>query len=169
MKVVIATDGSMDVATALPYVAPLAGDEEIVVLTVIEVPRALLRDMRLVYGGGEGVAVETDGEYVANKVADMSVTSWPGDDALLDRYLEDQGEQRAGVLAEGLAATGLNVRVDVREGEDAAAGVLAALSELEADVVVASATGRGLFQGLMGATSTKLARLAPCPVLLIRG
>jgi len=168
MRIVIATDGTLDAATVLPYVAPLAGDDEVVVLTVVEVPRALLRDMRRVYGGGEGTPIEGDAEYVTAGPSNMGVSSWPGDDALLDRYLEDQGEQRAGVLAGSLRDSGVNAVVDVREGEDAAGGVLAALEELEAAIVIASATGRGLFQGLLGSTSTKLSRHAPCPVLLIR-
>lgn len=168
MRIVIATDGTLDAETVLPYVAPLAGGDEVVVLTVVEVPRALLRDMRRVYGGGEGTPIEGDAEYVKATPSDMSVSSWPGDDALLDRYLEDQGEQRAGALAKSLRDGGVPAVVDVREGEDAAAGVLTALEELDAAIVVAAATGRGLFQGLLGSTSTKLSRHAPCPVLLIR-
>jgi nucleotide-binding universal stress UspA family protein len=169
MRTVIATDGSLTADAVKPYVSALAGTDEIIVLTVVEVPRALLRDMRRVYGGSDNTPIEQDAEYVAARTTDTSAFGWPGDDVILDRYLEDQGSQRAGALATALRAGGARVAVDVRESEDAASGVLAALEEIRPDVVIVAATGRGLFQGLLGSTSTKLTRHAPCPVLLIRG
>jgi nucleotide-binding universal stress UspA family protein len=169
MKIVIATDGSLTADAVGPYVSALADTDEVVILTVVEVPRALLEDMRRVYGASSNPPIERDDEYVAAAKADAPAFAWPGDDAILDRYLEDQGSQRAGALASALRAGGATVTVDVRENEDAAAGVLAALEELQPGVVIVAATGRGLFQGLLGATSTKLTRHAPCPVLLIRG
>ena len=136
MNVVIATDGSLEADVVLPYVAPLAGDQPVTVLTAIEVPRALLKNIRAVYGGSSSDPVDGDAEYVA---------------------------------ADGLRQAGLGVEIDVREGEDAAGAVLEALASIGPDIVLAAATGRGLFQGLLGSTSTKLMRHAPCPVLLIRG
>lgn len=168
MKVVIATDGSLTGDDVLAHVTPLAGSDEVVVLTVVEIPRVLLSDIRRVYGASDPAPVDGDAEYVANTTGTTSPTGWPGDDAIIDRYLADQGEQRAGPLAAALRTAGMTVTVDVRESEDAASSVLEALAELKPGVVVAAATGRGLFQGLLGSTSTKLMRLAPCPVLLIR-
>ena len=170
MKTVIATDGSLTADRVLPYVAPLAGDDPVTVLTVVEVPRTLLNDIRKVYGGTDPDPIEGDAEYVAaSSTASGPAPGWPGDDAILDRYLDDQGQQRCGPLADGLRQAGLSVDIDVREGEDAAGAVLDALGSLQPDIVLAAATGRGLFQGLLGSTSTKLMRHSPCPVLLIRG
>lgn len=168
MKTVIATDGSLTGDDVLAYVTPLAGSDEVIVLTVVEIPRALLSDISRVYGGVDAAPVDRDAEYVANTKESTSSVGWPGDDTIIDRYLADQGEQRAGPLVEALRGAGLSVAVDVREGESAASTVLEALKEHDPGVVVAAATGRGLFQGLLGSTSTKLMRLAPCPVLLIR-
>ncbi len=147
---------------------PLAGGDEIVVLTVVEIPRALLSDIDRVCSGGDAAPVDRDAEYVADIKENTSSVGWPGDDTIIDRYLADQGEQRAGPLVDALRRAGLTVAVDVRKSEDAASAVLAALKEHAPEVVVAAATGRGLFQWLLGSTSTKLMRLAPCPVLLIR-
>ena len=170
MNVVIATDGSLEADVVLPYVAPLAGDQPVTVLTAIEVPRALLKNIRAVYGGSSSDPVDGDAEYVAAGAGSSEpAAGWPGDDAILDRYLDDQGQQRCGALADGLRQAGLDVEIDVREGEDAAGAVLEALASIGPDIVLAAATGRGLFQGLLGSTSTKLMRHAPCPVLLIRG
>lgn len=170
MNAVIATDGSLDADQVLPFVSPLSAGDAVTVLTVVEVPRTLLNDIRNVYGAANAGSVESDAEYVAtSSAAAESAPGWPGDDAIIDRYLDDQGEKRCGALAAGLRDAGLTVEVDVREGEDAAATVLEALSDIGPDVVVAAATGRGLFRGLLGSTSTKLMRHSPCPVLLIRG
>jgi nucleotide-binding universal stress UspA family protein len=169
MKTVIATDGTLTAEQVLPYIKPLASDDTVTVLTVVEIPRSLLNDVRAVFGATNQDPVETDAEYVsATTIADQPSAGWPGDDAIIDRYLDDQGQKRAGTLADALTEAGLGVAVDVREGEDAAATVLDALAELGPDIVLAGATGRGLFQGLLGSTSTKLMRHAPCPVLLIR-
>ena len=170
MKAVIAADGSLSAEEVLPYVTSLAGGDVVTVLTVIEVPRTLLNDIRSVYGASDGEHVDSDAEYVAaGSVARGPAAGWPGDDAIIERYLDDQGEKRCGELAAGLRDAGLTVDIDVREGEDAAATVLDALAEKGPDIVLAASTGRGLFQGLLGSTSTKLMRHAPCPVLLIRG
>ncbi|MDH3730362.1 MAG: universal stress protein [Acidimicrobiia bacterium] len=169
MRTVIATDGSLTADDVLAHVTALAGTDEVIVLTIVEIPRALLGDIRRVYGASDAAPVDSDAEYVANTKEDNAPSGWPGDDTIIDRYLADQGEQRAGPLAADLRNAGLTVSVDVRESEDAASAVLTALAEYSPGVVVAAATGRGLFQGLLGSTSTKLMRLSPCPVLLIRG
>ncbi len=47
MHVLVATDGQLDPATVARFSAPLAGDDgKVTVLTVIEVPRAMLQDPR---------------------------------------------------------------------------------------------------------------------------
>lgn len=169
MKIVVATDGTLTTDDVLPFVKPLAGDDTVTVLTVVEIPRALLHDIRRVYGGSDAQQVDTDAEYVAsNSGGAMASAGWPGDDAIITRYLDDQGEQRAGALAAGLGEAGLATTIEVREHEDAGAGVLDAIDDLNPDVVIAAATGKGLFRGLLGSTSTKLMRHAPCSVLLVR-
>jgi nucleotide-binding universal stress UspA family protein len=57
--------------------------------------------------------------------------------------------------------------VQVREGE-AASGIISAATELGVDVVCVGSHGKGLFDGFLGSTSTKLARRCPTPILIIR-
>lgn len=69
-------------------------------------------------------------------------------------------------FAAGLA--GLDVTVEVREGEDPAVVIIEEARSRGADVMCLGAKGRGVFEGLLGSTGTKLARRAPYPVLLMR-
>ena len=70
-------------------------------------------------------------------------------------------------MVAALDGIGIKADVHVREG-DAASGIIAAATELKADVVCVGSHGRGVFEGFLGATSTKLARRCPTPVLIIR-
>jgi len=170
MHVLIATDGSLDPVRAADFGSALAGpDGSVTVLTMVEINRNLLRDLRGLFGERLVDATRQDAEYVGlqpNTGAAVGA-DWPGDDEMLSRYLEDQKVLRTNDLVEALQAAGVSPEVLVREG-DAAAGIVTAVSDLKADVVCVGSHGKGLFDGLLGATSTKLARRCPAPVLIIR-
>jgi nucleotide-binding universal stress UspA family protein len=170
MHVLIATDGALDNDAATRFAVALAGNEgEVTVMTVIEVNRNLLRDLRAIYGERHPPPVDRDAEYVSAASGDAEVAGgWPGDDEMIERYLADQREQRAGPLATALSEAGLRVDVRAVEGEDAAGAIIGAARELNADVLCVGSHGRGFFDGLLGSTGTKLARRSPCPVLLLR-
>ena len=86
MNTVIATDGSLSAEDVLPYVTPLSGGDTVTVLTVVEVPRTLLNDIRGVYGATSVDPVETDAEYVAaGGGSTPPAARWPGDDAIIER------------------------------------------------------------------------------------
>ncbi len=55
-----------------------------------------------------------------------------------------------------------------RESDTPAGTILELVAEIDADVLVIGTHGRGRFEGLLGSTGTKLARLAPCAVMLVR-
>jgi nucleotide-binding universal stress UspA family protein len=170
MHVLIATDGALDIDAATRFGAALTeGKDRVTVMTVIEVNRNLLRDLRAIYGERHPPPVDRDAEYVSADSGEAGVmASWPGDDEMLDRYLDDQREQRAGPLAASLREAGLDVEVKAVEGEDAAGAIIAAVREVGADVLCVGSHGRGFFEGLLGSTGTKLARRSPCPVLVLR-
>ena len=77
-------------------------------------------------------------------------------------------ELGAGTGRVALAIAKAGVEVVGVESESAARGVLNAITAQAPDIVCIGTHGMGRFEGLLGSLSTKIARLAPCPVLLIR-
>ena len=170
MHVVIATDGKLDVETASTFAASLSGpDGRVTVLTVVEVPRAFLHDMKGQWGASDGAGVISDDEFVATPaVPQEAPRGWPGDDALIERYLSDKLEQNTGPIVEALRTAGIEAEANVVESENVTNTILEQIDVIGADTVVIGSHGQGLFQGLLGSTGTKIVRRCSRPVLLIR-
>ncbi|MGI9647411.1 MAG: universal stress protein [Acidimicrobiia bacterium] len=169
MHIVVATDGSLDPAKTASLVSSHAEGSTITVLTVVEIPRRLLADLREVYGERSGPVVDADGEYVGAAPQQPGVTfDFPGEDAIIEQYLTNQLDERTGPLVAALKAASLEPNVEILDGENGAKLILDYLRAKKADLVVLGARGRGLFEGMIGSTGTKVARLAPCSVLLVR-
>ena len=170
MHVLVATDGEMETAAAANFAATLAGaDGRVTVLTVVEVPRAFLNDVRSHWGPGDGPSVVADYTYVETPSAPQEgPTGWPGDDALIGRYLADKLKANTAPLVRTLRERGIETEARVVESENVAATIIEQLVALDAEVVVIGSHGQGLFQGLLGSTGTKIVRRSPRPVLLIR-
>jgi nucleotide-binding universal stress UspA family protein len=166
----IATDGTLAPDFVTPFAAGLAGaDGRVTVITVVEVNRNLLRDLRAIFGQQPPTKIDQDAEYVGLRTsASETPAGWPGDEEMITRYLEDQKDSRTAPLASALRAAGLKTEVIVREGEDPAVIIIDEIKSGDVDVVCLGATGQGIFEGLLGSTGTKLARRAPCPVLVMR-
>ncbi len=169
MHVLVATDGSLEPAPTTELARRLAGDDgKVTVLTVVEIPRTLLADLRRVYGESEEVLI-LDHETVDVRGAGQPPKSaYPGDEAMIDRYLNDTAEARTGPLAEALRAAGVDTEVAVVEAENSARAILDAVKERSPDVVCVGSTGRGRFEGFLGSVGQKVARMAPVPVLVVR-
>ncbi len=170
MHILIATDGTLDVAKTADTAARLAGpDGKVTVYTVIEVPRGLLNEMRAAAGdSADAKAREVGAEYRSTQAADPPVSHWAGDDAVVDRYVKSKVDRCTSELAAALEAAGIEHTVVGEEGENAAQSVLVAARTREADFLCIGTHGLGRFEGLLGSTSTKIARLAPCSVVLVR-
>ena len=169
MHIVVATDGALDPDKTAGLVAPHAEGSAVTVLTVIEIPRRLLADLRSVYGEKRGEAVDSDAEYVGITPQTPGVDpDFPGEDAIIDQYLANQKEERTSSMAAALKKAGMEVEVEILDGENAPKLILDFLRAKKADLAVMGAKGRGLFEGMIGSTGTKVARHAPCSVLLIR-
>jgi len=168
MHVLIATDGLVDTATAAELAVRLAGDEgRVTVFTAVEVPRRLLGQLSGTYSKAEVVII--DGESVDVRSTGTSEQhGWPGDDAVIGRYLDDQRQERTDDLAAALRSRGTDPAIEVRECEQVHTTILNTAAELGADVICIGSHGRGLFEGFLGSTGTKVIRLAKCPVLVIR-
>jgi len=170
MHVMIATDGSLDASRTALLASKLASDGgRVTVLTVVEVPRRLLEDMRKVWGGAPNVPSRgLSVEYVKDQADNPAPTHWVGDDAIVDRYVNATVTSRTSELAAELDATGVAYSVVGVEGENAARTVLDAAKNEDADILCVGTHGLGRFEGLLGSTSTKIARRSPCSVVLVR-
>lgn len=168
MHVMIATDGSLDSGKAAALAARLAGDEgRATVFTVVEVPRGLLAEMRAATEEVDGVP-PLEVEYQTEQAETGAISHWVGDDAVVARFVNAKVKERTEELAAALAAAGVDHTVVGEEGENAARAVLDAVKKHEADILCIGTHGLGRFEGLLGSASTKLARLSPCSVVLVR-
>lgn len=170
MQILVATDGSLDAAKTSELVSHISKPEDTVyILTVVEVPRGLLEELRSLFEARETLQIaDADDEYVVSPSVTTLSPNWPGDDAVLARYVSDQTEARTASLVANLESEGITPKVLSKENVDPAHGILEAIDEVGGDLLVIGSRGRGMFEGLLGSTSTKLTRRAPCPVLLIR-
>lgn len=170
MHVMVATDGSLDAAQTAALAARLAGaGGRVTVCTVVEVPRQILSELRSAAAPAPDPAdVDVDVAYRRTQAGDPPVGSWVGDDAFVENYVHRVVTTRTSELVAELEAVGVDFEVLGIEGENASRSVLEAVNEHAPDVLCVGTHGAGLFEGLLGSLSTKLARLAPCSVMLIR-
>jgi nucleotide-binding universal stress UspA family protein len=168
MRVLVATDGHLDPKTVAEFCAPLTGPEgSATVLTVVEVPRTMLQELRGAFSDAQPPRLlRTDIETVTTQPPEPP-RSWPGDDAIIDQYLESKLEDNCQPVVAQLQAAGILATGKVVEGP-AVKGILDTAADVAADVIVIGSHGGGFFEGLLGSTSAKVTRLAKCPVLLLR-
>lgn len=168
MHVLVATDGTLDAQRAAPIAARLAGEGgRVTVFTAVEVPRQILSDLRAASAPDVDPA-NIDVAYRRSQAGDAATGSWIGDDAFVELYVKRVVASRTGSMVAELESLGVEASGAGLEGENAARTVLDAVTELDVDVLCIGTLGLGRFEGLLGSISTKLARLAPCPVMLIR-
>lgn len=168
MKVIVATDGSLDPNKAAPMAAGLAGaDGSVLVLSVIEVPRQLLEAIRV--AGAEQAGSPPGTDYGGTAPETKPRPGWVGDDAIIARYVEDQRVERTSAMADALREAGVaEVTTMCHDSENVVKEILSVVKQEGADVLCIGTLGLGRFEGLLGSISTKLARQAPVPVLLVR-
>jgi nucleotide-binding universal stress UspA family protein len=170
MHVLIATDGTMNIDTTTRFATALAGqDGETTVANIVRIPRLLVQDLRSRYVKHPGVTVDSDAEYVGAPTVDTSTPrGWPGDDAVIEQYLNNKRAEIADPVLEAIQATGASAKSIVREGDDVEADIMNLAIEIGADVIVIGSHGHNAFQGLLGSTGAKLVRRSPVPVLVLR-
>jgi nucleotide-binding universal stress UspA family protein len=169
VHVLVATDGRLTAEQVSAFVVPLtAGGGTVTVLTVVEVPHSFLAEMRAQYGEQGPPEVVGDNEYVGVSHGGKAPFGWPGDLAMIDRYRADKKAQRCMPLVDALRSSGVSADSKVLESEQTARAILDEIEESGCDLVVIGSHGQGFFEGLLGSTGTKIARQAPCGVLLVR-
>jgi len=169
VHVLVATDGKLEVDQVVSLVAPLAAGGTVTVVTVTEIPRNLLRDLRTDFGEKPGPSVATDAEYVgvSGSGSDPGI-NYPGDDAIVGQYLSNRRADTCEPMVDGFTAAGITASCESLEGENAARTILEYVRNGGIDLVVVGSHGQGRFEGLLGSTGTKVIRLSPVPVLVIR-
>lgn len=167
----IATDGSLDAKKTAHIAANLSGKGgRVTVVTVVVVPRRLLNEIQAVveFDSPDESAQHLRVEMRAGQVGNPPASRWAGDDAVVTDYVSAKVTERTDELIAELRALGVEPSVVGEEGESASQSVLAKCRSLDADALCIGTHGLGRFEGLLGSLSTKLARLAPCTVVLIR-
>lgn len=169
MHVMVATDGSLDAKKTAELAGKLAADGgRVTVYTVVEVPRSLLQEMSSAADTADSKARELGAEHRTTQAKDGPVSHWAGDDAVVAQYVNGKVKAHTAELAAALEAAGVEHTVVGEEGESAARSVLEAAKTHSVDVLCIGTHGLGRFEGLLGSLSTKVARLAPCSVVLVR-
>jgi len=170
MQIIIATDGDLNPETTAELAGRLYEEGDgVTVVTVIEVPRTLLTELRSFYRTPPPqVHIDEDHEYVGQPTGGTLSPQWPGDDAMIARYVADQKTKRTNPMKGALESRGITPVVVVEESDSPSSALLRLVEKLEADLLIIGTHGRGRFEGLLGSTGTKLARLAPCSVILVR-
>lgn len=167
MKILIATDGNLDVSKTASAAARLAAGDTVTVLTAVEVPRKMLGELRGLYGEQPAPTVHSDAEYVSASPTGSDVSrGWPGDDAMLDRYISDLKETRCAAIAAALREQGVEPTVTAVETEDAVGAIMEQAKDY--DIVIVGSHGSGRFEGMLGSVTNKLARRSKTSVLIIR-
>jgi len=166
----VATDGSLESEEAASFAASLAHKEgKVTVLTVVEIPRRMLQELRDVMGEQHQTGVIEGGEWVDTPaVPPQAPRNWPGDDAVINRYLEDKRFQVTDPIVSTVTGRGIAAEGLVVEGEKPTETILEHVDALGADVLVIGSHGQGAFSGLLGSVGTKLVRGSPKPVLLLK-
>jgi nucleotide-binding universal stress UspA family protein len=168
MHVLVATDGTLDITRTAQIAGRLAGQTgRVTVFTAVEVPRQILSDLRSASTRHADPAT-LDVAFRREQAGDLATGHWIGDDAFVAQYVKRVVSTRTTDLVAALQADGVDVVAIGVEGESASRSVLEAVGEHQPDVLCVGTHGQGRFEGLLGSLSTKLARLAPCSVFLIR-
>lgn len=170
MHVLIATDGSMDIDKAATFAIALAGEGgSTTVATVVRVPRRMVQELKSKYGDQPPVTADSDAEYVGSPtVPDTLERGWPGEDAMIERYLGDKRIEYCRPVVEAIRLRGGEASSIVQENDEVEEALLDLIDELDADVIVVGSHGHGAFVGLLGSTGAKLVRRSPVPVLVLR-
>jgi nucleotide-binding universal stress UspA family protein len=170
MHVLVATDGVLDPAEVAAFAEPLAGEGgKVTVLVVVEVPKTLLEDMRRAMGTQDlADTVGMRAELGAAPIPPAALSNWPGDDAVIQRYLSDRLQRAGQPTVDFLAERGVKAEGLVVESQNPAEAILEQVGALGADVLVIGSYGQDAVHGVVGSVGTRLVRESPVPVLLIR-
>jgi len=152
MHVLIATTGVLSPEPAVRFARHLLGqDGRVTVTTVIEVPRGFLETLR-----SEGWHPLTD-----------EVELDDGDDAIIQRYVEERGRRLTEPITAALNAAGIESTTMFREGADPARSISQLAEDIQADVVLLGATRQIFDQSAWESVSARVMIESGRPVLVL--
>ncbi len=151
MRLLIATAGVLRPEPVAEITRRLVDtDGEVVVITVIQVPRSFLETIR---------------SEPWHPLAD-TIPEWTSqEDAVIARYVEERGHRLTEPLLGALRSRGIEARVRYLEGEDPADEILKAAEAERADLIIVGAT-KHLFEE-WESVSARILRDSSKPVLVI--
>lgn len=153
MRILIATAGVLAPEAVAEIIGRLGGaGGEVQVVTVIEVPRSFLEEIR-------------SDEW--HPLSESSSTWSTAEDAVIARYVEERGTRLTEPLVAALRVRGVEAVVRYLEGEDPAATIVAAAEELGADIIVMGATKQLFAEDHWESVSARVIREGRRPVLIV--
>ena len=153
MHILIATTGALSPGPVAEFAEKLTqGGGTVSVITVIEVPRSFLDTIRSEewdpLGSGD------DG--------------WRShEDAVIARYVEERGRHIIDPVVAALRAAGIEPDARYLEGEDPAATIIAAVAEMDADLVILGATRQIFDESAWESVSARVMSESHRPVLVV--
>ena len=177
MHILVATDGALDPQRAADAVARWHSDgDEVTVFTVMNVPTDFLLGLgdggikeaaAIAHEAGQGF---TAGDRAAEQLAPLhSVKAAPSSESPVMRALAVNAGARTAPVVEALGDQGISAKATWQTTENRTARtIIQAVRRYDSELVVIGSHGHGRFEGLLGSTSTKIVRLAPASVLVIR-
>ena len=152
MNVLIATSGALSPEPAAKLAAKLAGDDgEVAVVTVIEVPRSFLDEIR------------SEQWHPLEESTDWGTR----EDAVIARYVEERGKRITDPLLAALRGVNLSATTTYLEGEDTAKTISAAAARLNSDVIVLGATKPIFEESSWESVSMRVVQEGTLPVVIV--
>ncbi len=150
MNVLIATSGALSPEPAARLAAQLAADGgAIFVVTVIEVPRSFLDEIR------------------SEQWHPFDEEWGTREDAVIARYVEERGKRLTDPLLAALRSSHLEAETTYLEGEDPAKTIAAAAERFGADVIVLGATKPIFDEASWESVSMRVVQEGTLPVVIV--
>jgi nucleotide-binding universal stress UspA family protein len=177
VNILVATDGTLDPQRAADAVARwyVEGDE-VGVFTALSVPTEFLRGL-----GDSGVkeaaliaqeagATLGAGDRAAERLIGSIKKTTPSKvDSPILHAMSTTAAKRTKPVMDALKEKGIAAKSSWRTTESKTANtILGKVKDFDADLLIIGSHGMGQYEGLLGSTGTKLVRLAPASVLVIR-
>lgn len=152
MNVLIATSGALSPEPAARLAARLAADDGIIaVITVIEVPRSFLNEIR----SEEWHPLDDS-------------TDWRSrEDAVIARYVEERGKRLTEPVLAALRGAGIEATTSYLEGEDPAKTITEAAQRLQSGVIILGATRPIFDESSWESVSLRVVQEGTLPVVIV--